>query len=122
MELSKIILLHNDDFETSLEDTYGVVYMLPGLNKKYPWWIRKFSYDGKFPLPDFEVPQTKISCTIGVPLSGTAHKYRIAIFGQRWIEDLNMGLVSLLPSVKEVNVQGDDYIKNIDIMRVLQHV
>lgn len=122
MELSKIILLHDDSFETSLEDTYAVVYMKSGLNKKYPWWIRKFSYGGEFPEPDFNVPPTNVSTAIGIPMSATAHKYRLAIFGQRWIEDLNMEIISTLPPVNETNMQGDNYIPNIEIMKVLQHV
>lgn len=122
MELSALILLYDDKFEVPLEGIYGVVYMVPEAAKEFPWWIRRFSFDGRYPEPDFVVPKPGKSTVIGVPLSETAHLYRMAIFGQRWIEDVNREIVSTFPPVNEVSVQGDDYVPDIDLMRILQNV
>lgn len=122
MELSAIILLYDDEFEVPLEGIYGVVYMIPGLTKQFPWWIRRFSFAEHYPMPDFAVPNPGKSTVIGTQLSEKAHTYRMAIFGQRWIEDVNREIVSTFPLVNEVSVQGDDYVPDIDLMRILQNV
>lgn len=122
MELSALILLYDDEFEVPLEGIYGVVYMVPEAVKEFPWWIRRFSFDDRYPESDFVVPKPGKSTVIGVPLSETAHRYRMAIFGQRWIEDVNREIVSTFPPVNEVSVQGDDYVPDIDLMRILQNV
>lgn len=123
MELSAIILLYDDEFDAPLESVYGVVYMVPGLTKEFPWWIRRFCFDGyDYPKPDFYVDRTGVSTVIGIPLSKTAHEYRKAIFGQRWIESVNYEIVSTFPPLSEISVQGDDYVPDLDLMRVLQDV
>ena len=123
MELSRIILLYNDEFEIPLETVYGVVYMVPGLTKQFPWWIRRFCFEGyDYKLPDFEVVGTGVSSVVGIPLTEKAHEYRKSIFGQRWIEDLNYEIVSTFPPLRGVSVQGDDYTLDLDLMRILQNV
>lgn len=123
MELSRIILLYDDEFEVPLETVYGVVYMVPGLTKQFPWWIRRFCFEGyDYPQPDFEILDTGVSSTVGIPLNKKAHEYRKSIFGQRWIEDLNREIVSTFPPLSEVSVQGDDYTPDLDLMRILQNV
>ena len=123
MELSAIIVLYDDKFDVPLEGVYGVVYMIPGLTKQFPWWVRRYSFgDYIYPKPDFPVIDTGFSTVIGKPLSETAHRYRMCIFGQRWIEDVNHKIVSTFPPFSEVSVQGDDYITDLDLMKVLQNV
>lgn len=123
MQLSRLILLCDDEFVTDLIPVYGVVYMKEGLHKQFPWWIRRFALSGyDYSYPDFNVPHVTETTMIGVPLTGKAHLYRLSIFGQRWIEDVNRELVSTFPPVGEVSVQGDDYTPDIDLMRVLQNV
>ena len=123
MELSRIILLYNDEFEIPLETVYGVVYMVPGLTKQFPWWIRRFCIEGyDYNSPDFEVVGTGVSSVVGTPLTENAHEYRKSIFGQRWIEDLNYEIVSTFPPLRGVSVQGDDYTLDSDLMRILQNV
>lgn len=124
MELSRLILLYDDDFHVEdLTQIYGVVYMNYALKKQFPWWIRRFSIDGEYyAKASFDVPNPGVSTVIGVPLSKTAHEYRQAIFGQRWIEDVNYEIVSTFPPVREVSVQGDDAALDIDLMRILQNV
>ncbi len=124
MELSRIILLYDDQFEVEpLTTVYGVVYMTPGLTKEFPWWIRRFCFDSyDYPNPDFFVVGRGVSEMIGIPLSEKAHTYRVSIFGQRWIEDVDAEIVSTFPPLREVSVQGDDYVPDSDLMKLLQNV
>lgn len=123
MELSRLIVLYDDypELDVPLETVYGVVYMNDNIDRIFPWWIKCYGIGHeKLPVEFGILP--KRNSVIGTPLSPTAHTYRKAIFGQRWIENLNMDIVSQFPSLEEIHIQGNDYIPDISLMKAFQNV
>lgn len=123
MELSRIIILKDeyDDLDVSFETVFGVVYLNPSIERKFPWWVKPYG-DAYNPIPsEFGLLPTE-NTVIGIPLSLTAHLYRISVFGQRWIEELNHDVISKISKIDEVHIQGRDYIPDIILMELLQNV
>lgn len=123
MELSRLIVLYDEypELDVQLETVYGVVYMSNNICRRFPWWIKLYGI-GHEEIPDEFDILPKRNSVIGIPLSPTAHAYRKAVFGQRWVENLNMDIVSQFPPMDEIHIQGNDYIPDILLMKAFQSV
>lgn len=82
------------------------IHFLKEIAQPIPWYVLQFG-NNKLPAPLFI---SNIEGIYGIPLSKRAHLARVAINGQRWMEDISDELIYLLQEfpLSEQSTVGDD--------------
>ncbi len=82
------------------------VHLLKEIDQSIPWYVLQFGMN-RLPVPSF-VPSTE--GIYGIPLSERGHSVRVAMNGQRWMEDISDELMDLwaIHPLNEISTVGDD--------------